>query len=126
MGVIANTRGIFPGGICMRRVLAGLALMMFAGAGSMVAQSGYYYRDNLRQDYSNRRSDHRDARHDKNRIDRDRHNLQRDRHERNFSGTRYDRHEMHRDYRDLRSDRHDARHDSYKVRHDHHDHHYGR
>ena len=124
-GVKAFKRGIFPGGICMRRMLAGLALLVFAGVGSMVAQDGHYYRDNLRKDYADRRSDYRDVRHDKNRIDHDRHNLQRDRYERNYAAARYDRHEMHRDYRELRSDRHDVRHDNYKISRDHHDHHYG-
>ena len=37
----------------MKRIFTGLMLMIFAGAGSMVAQDGHYHRDRgVRRDYA--------------------------------------------------------------------------
>jgi hypothetical protein len=103
----------------MKRILIGLMSMVFAGAGSMMAQDGYYHHDrDVRRDYADRRSDFRDIRHDKAKIERDRHELRRDLYEHNFSGARYERRELGRDYRDLRQDHRDVYRDNRNIRHD--------
>ena len=63
----------------MKRALTGLMFMVFMGAGSMVAQDGYYHRErDLRRDYADRNADIRDIRRDEAKIAHDRWELRRD------------------------------------------------
>jgi hypothetical protein len=105
--------------LSMKRFLTGMAVLIFAGAGSMMAQDGYYHRDrDVRRDYKERRSDRRDVRHDERKINRDRRDLRHDRYEHNYAAARNDRRDLRHDYRDLRSDKHDIHRDNRKIRYD--------
>jgi hypothetical protein len=80
----------------MKRMIAGVLLLIGMGAGTMFAADGY-------------RRDRRDIRHDEARIARDRRELRRDRYFGNYRGARYERRDLRREYRDLSRDRRDSR-----------------
>jgi len=86
----------------IKRSLAGLMFLVFAGAGSMMAQNdyGYYHRDReLRRDYADRRADIRDIRRDEAKIAHDRWELRRE-----YRDINRDRADVYRDTRDIRRD----------------------
>lgn len=80
----------------MKRMIAGVLLLIGMGAGTMFAADGYW-------------RDRRDIRHDEARIARDRRELRRDRYFGNYGGARYERRDLRREYRDLNRDRRDLR-----------------
>jgi len=105
----------------IKRTLAGLMFLVFAGAGSMMAQSdyGYYHRDrDLRRDYADRRADLRDIRRDEAKIAHDRWELRRDLREGNYRAAAHEREELRREYRDINRDRADVYRDTRDIRHD--------
>jgi len=111
----------FYGRTGMKRTLAGLMFLVFAGAGSMMAQNnyGYYHRDrDLRGDYADRRADIRDIRRDEAKIAHDRWELRRDLYEGNYRAAAHERAELRREYRDINRDRADVYRDTRDIRRD--------
>jgi len=78
----------------MKRMIAGVLLLIGMGAGTMFAQDGCW-------------RDRRDIRHDQARIARDRRELRRDLYYGNYAAARHERKELRRDYRNLSRDRRD-------------------
>jgi len=78
----------------MKRVIAGVLLVMGLGAGTMFAEDGYW-------------RDRRDMRRDEARIAQDRRELRRDLYYGNYGAARHERRELRREYRDLNRDRRD-------------------
>jgi hypothetical protein len=78
----------------MKRMIAGVLLLIGLGAGTMFAADGYG-------------RDRRDIRRDEVKIARDRRDLRRDLYDGNYSGARYERRALRREYRDLNRDRRD-------------------
>lgn len=77
----------------MKRMIAGLLLIVGMGAGTMFADD--YWRDR------------RDIRHDEARIAHDRRELRRDLYNGNYRGARHERAELRHEYRDVNRDRRD-------------------
>jgi hypothetical protein len=77
----------------MKRMIAGVLLLIGLGAGTMFAEDGW--------------RDRRDIRRDEARIARDRRELRRDLYYGNYAGARHERRELRREYRDLNRDRRD-------------------
>jgi hypothetical protein len=78
----------------MKRMIAGVLLLIGMGAGTMSAEDGYW-------------RDRRDIRHDEARIARDRRELRRDLYYGNYAAARHERKELRHDYRILNRDRRD-------------------
>jgi hypothetical protein len=78
----------------MKRILAGLLLMIGMGAGTMFAGNGYY-------------GDRRDIRRDEVRIAHDRREVRRDLYYGNYAGARHEDRKLHNEYLDLGRDRRD-------------------
>jgi hypothetical protein len=78
----------------MKRMIAGVLLLLGLGAGTVFGQNGYW-------------RDRRDIRHDEARIAHNRRELRRDLYRGNYGGARYERRELRHDYRDLNRDRRD-------------------
>jgi hypothetical protein len=78
----------------MKRMIAGVLLLIGMGAGTMFAQDGYW-------------RDRRDIRHDEARIARDRRELRHDLYNGNYAAARHERKELRHDYRVLNRDRRD-------------------
>jgi hypothetical protein len=78
----------------MKRMIAGVLLLIGLGAGTVVADDGYG-------------RDRRDIRHDGARIARDRRDLRRDLYYGNYAAARHERRELRHEYRDLNRDRRD-------------------
>ena len=78
----------------MKRMIAGVLLLIGMGAGTMSAEDGYW-------------RDRRDIRHDEARIARDRRELRRDLYYGNYAAARHERKELRHDYRVLNRDRRD-------------------
>jgi hypothetical protein len=78
----------------MKRMMAGVLLLIGMGAGTMFAEDGYW-------------RDRRDIRHDEARIAHDRRELRRDLYHGNYAGARHERRELRHEYRDLNRDRRD-------------------
>ena len=76
----------------MKRMIAGVLLLIGIGAGTTFAQDGYW-------------RDRRDIRHDKMRIAHDRRELRRDLYYGNYGAARHERSELRHEYRDLNRDR---------------------
>jgi hypothetical protein len=102
----------------IKRTLAGLMFLVFAGAGSMMAQDGYYRDRDLRGDYADRRADLRDIRRDEAKIAHDRWELRRDLYYGNYRAAAHEREELRREYRDLNRDRADVYRDTRDIRRD--------
>ncbi len=79
----------------MKRMIAGVLLLIGLGAGTVSAESGYW-RD--------RRDIRRDIRRDEAKIAHDRWELRRDLYYGNYAGARHERKELRREYRDLNRD----------------------
>jgi hypothetical protein len=77
----------------MKRMIAGVLLLIGLGAGTMFAEDGW--------------RDRRDIRHDEARIARDRRELRRDLDYGNYAAARHERRELRREYRDVNRDRRD-------------------
>ena len=77
----------------MKRMLAGILLLIGLGAGTMFAEDGYWR--------------HRDIRRDEAKIAHDRRELRRDLDRGNYAAARHERKELRREYRDLNRDRRD-------------------
>jgi hypothetical protein len=75
----------------MKRMIAGVLLLIGLGAGTMFAEDGG--------------RDRRDIRRDEARIAHDRRELRRDLYYGNYAGARRERKELRREYRDLNRDR---------------------
>lgn len=75
----------------MKRMIAGVLLLMALGAGTLFAQDGY--------------GRGRAVRRDEARIAHDRRELRRDDYYGNYRAARHERRELRRDYRELRHDR---------------------
>jgi len=78
----------------MKRMIAGVLLLIGLGTRTMFAEDGYW-------------RDRRDIRHDEARIARDRRELRRDLYDGNYAAARHERKELRHDYRDLKRDRRD-------------------
>ena len=78
----------------MKRMIAGVLLLIGMGAGTMFAEDGYW-------------PDRRDIRHDEARIARERRELHRDLYYGHYAAARHERRELRHDYRDLNRDRRD-------------------
>lgn len=78
----------------MKRMIAGVLLLIGLGAGTMFAEDGWRDRRDLR----------RDIRHDQAKIARDRRELRRDLYYGNYEAARHERRELRREYRDLHRD----------------------
>lgn len=78
----------------MKRMVAGLLLMIGLGAGTMFASNGYY-------------RDRRDIRRDEARIVHDRREVRRDLRYGNYAGARHEDRKLRSDYRNLGRDRRD-------------------
>ena len=78
----------------MKRMIAGVLLLIGLGAGTMFAEDGW--------------RDRRDIRHDEAKIARDRRELRRDLYHRNYAAARHERRELRSEYRDLNRDRRDS------------------
>ncbi|MGA9528362.1 MAG: hypothetical protein WBS24_09615 [Terriglobales bacterium] len=76
----------------MKRLIAGVLLVMTLGAGTMFAQDGYW-------------REGRYVRRDEARIARDRYELRRDLAYEHYRAARHERRELRRDYRHLNRDR---------------------
>jgi hypothetical protein len=76
----------------MKRMIAGVLLLMAMGVGTMFAEDGYW-------------RDRRDIRRDEGKIVHDRRELRRDLYDGNYAGARHERRELRREYRDLNQDR---------------------
>lgn len=77
----------------MKRMIAGVLLLIGLGAGTMFAEDGWRVR--------------RDIRRDEAKIARDRRELRRDLYYGNYAAARHERRELRREYRDLHRDRRD-------------------
>ena len=77
----------------MKRMIAGLLLMVGLGTGTMFAEDRW--------------RDRRDIRRDEARIARDRCELRHDNYYGNYAAARHERHELQREYRDVNRDRRD-------------------
>ena len=77
----------------MKRMIAGVLLLMGLGAGTMFAEDGW--------------QDRRDIRRDEAKIAHDRRELRRDLYYGNYAAARHERRELRREYRDLHQDRRD-------------------
>ncbi|MFZ1129884.1 MAG: hypothetical protein WBV31_11035 [Terriglobales bacterium] len=77
----------------MKRMIAGVLLLIGLGAGTMFAEDGW--------------RDRRDIRRDESRIARDRRELRRDLYYGNYAAARHERKELRYEYRDLNRDRRD-------------------
>jgi hypothetical protein len=82
-----------PGERNMKRMIAGVLLLIGLGAGTMFAEDGW--------------RDRRDSRRDEAKIARDRWEMRRDLHYGNYAGARRERRELRREHRDLNRDRRD-------------------
>ena len=103
----------------IKRSLSGLMFLVFAGAGSMMAQDGYYHRDrDLRGDYADRRADIRDIRRDEAKIAHDRWELRRALERGDYRAAAHEREELRREYRDINRDRADVYRDTRDIRRD--------
>src|ERR1039458_5783755 len=89
----ANPRGSM-GERDMKRMIAGVLLLVGLGAGTMFAEDGYW-------------RDRRDIRRDEVRIAHDRRELRRDLYYGNYAAARHERRELRHEYRDVNRDRHD-------------------
>jgi hypothetical protein len=78
----------------MKRLIAGVLLMVGLGTGTMFASDGYWH-------------DRRDVRRDEVRIAHDRRELRRDRYYGNYQGARREERALRHEYRDLGRDRRD-------------------
>jgi hypothetical protein len=78
----------------MKRMIAGLLLVIGLGAGTMFASDGYW-------------RDRRDIRRDEARIARDRRDVRRDLYHGNYAAARHEDRKLHNEYRDLNRDRRD-------------------
>jgi hypothetical protein len=78
----------------MKRMIAGVLLLIGLGAGTLFAENDYW-------------RDRRDIRHDEARIARERRELHRDLYYGNYAAARHERRELRHDYRDLNRDRRD-------------------
>jgi hypothetical protein len=78
----------------MKRMIAGLLLLICMGAGTMFAEDGYW-------------RDRRDMRRDDAKIAHDRRELRRDRYYGNYAGVRHEKRELRQEYRDRNRDRRD-------------------
>jgi hypothetical protein len=78
----------------MKRMIAGVLLMLGLGAGTMFASDGYW-------------RDRRDIHRDEYRIAHDRRDLRRDLYYGNYAGARHEQREIRHEYRDLNRDRRD-------------------
>ena len=78
----------------MKRMIAGVLLLIGLGAGTMFAEDGYW-------------RDRRDIRHDEARIARERRELRRDLYYGNYAAAPHERRELRHNYRDLNRDRRD-------------------
>ena len=76
----------------MKRMIAGVLLLIGMGAGTMFAEDGFW-------------RDRSDIRHDEARIARERRELRRDLYYGNYAAARHERRELRHDYRDLSRDR---------------------
>ncbi len=76
----------------MKRMIAGVLLVVAMGAGTMFAEDGYW-------------RDRRDMRRDEAKIAQDRRELRRDLYYGNYRAARHERRELRREYRDLKRDR---------------------
>jgi hypothetical protein len=79
----------------MKRMIAGVLLLIGLGAGTMFAEDGW--------------QDRRDIRHDEARIAHDRWERRRDLDYGNYAGARHETREIRREYRGLNRDRRDLR-----------------
>jgi hypothetical protein len=77
----------------MKRMMAGVLLLVGLGAGTMFAEDGW--------------RDRRDIRRDEGRIARDRRELRRDLYRGNYAAARHERRELRREYRDVNRYRRD-------------------
>jgi hypothetical protein len=77
----------------MKRMIAGVVLLLGLGAGTMFAEDGW--------------RDRRDIRHDEAKIARDRCELRRDLYNGNYRAARHERAELRHEYRDVNRDRRD-------------------
>jgi hypothetical protein len=77
----------------MKRMIAGVLLLMGLGAGTMFAEDGWRYR--------------RDIRRGEAKIAHDRRELRRDLYHGNYAAARHERRELRREYRDMHQDRRD-------------------
>jgi hypothetical protein len=78
----------------MKRMIAGVLLLIGLGAGTMLAEDGYW-------------RDRRDIRRDEAKIAHDRRELRRDLYRGNYAVARHERRELRREFRDLHRDRRD-------------------
>jgi hypothetical protein len=78
----------------MKRMIAGVLLLIGLGAGTMFAEDGHW-------------RERRDIRRDDARIAHHRRELRRDLYSGNYAGARHERRELRREYRDLNRDRRD-------------------
>jgi hypothetical protein len=77
----------------MKRMIAGVLLLIGMGAGTMFAEDGW--------------RDRRDIRHGEAKIAYDRRELRRDLYNGNYRAARHERRELQREYRDVNRDRRD-------------------
>jgi len=77
----------------MKRMIAGVLLLVGLGAGTMFAEDGW--------------RDRRDIRRDEGRIAHDRRELRRDLYRGNYAAARHERRELRREFRDVNRDRRD-------------------
>jgi hypothetical protein len=82
----------------MKRMIAGVLLVIGLGAGTMFAEDGW-------RDRGDRR---RDMRQDERKIKHDRRELRRDLDYGDYAAARHERRELRREYRDLNRDRRDS------------------
>jgi hypothetical protein len=78
----------------MKRMIAGVLLLIGMGAGTMFAEDGW--------------RDRRDIRRDEAKIAQDRRELRRDLYYGNYRVARHERRELRREYRDVNRDRRDS------------------
>jgi hypothetical protein len=78
----------------MKRMIAGVLLLVGLGAGTMLAEDGYW-------------RDPRDIRRDEAKIAHDRRELRRDLYRGDYAAARHERRELRREYHDLHQDRRD-------------------
>jgi hypothetical protein len=81
----------------MRRIIAGILLLVGLGAGTMFAEDGWRDRRDLRHD----------IRRDEAKIAHDRRELRRDLYYGNYAAARHERRELRRECRDVNRDRRD-------------------
>ena len=79
----------------MKRMIAGVLLLIGLGAGTMFAEDGW----------GDRRDTRRDIRRDEGKIARDRRELRCDLYYGNYAAARHERRELRREYRDVNRDR---------------------